>query len=278
LSSCRRAGWAVLASAILAPVVCAGPLPDDGGVVGWVESTRGAPVAGAVVSIFGKGIRGGSLIALADAQGQFVLPSLPAGSYTLRAIGSGHQPSAAQLVTVLPNRDALFTLSLTPVGGKPAAEESAAEEATEGEREWRWLVRHKRRSVLETVGHDPATEGNESASALSLPDAPQLAALGPLAGSMEFAATAGSGAPAEAARLGLLHGTCKLEEFGAVTAQMVAELLAGKRHAQTAIKSLLDDMGRPRIDQALIEDTARRLAQIRATPEAQAALADFLAR
>ncbi len=75
-----------------------------------------------------------------------------------------------------------------------------------------------------------------------------------------------------------LHGVCKLEEFGAVTAQMVAELLAGKKHAQTAIKSLLDDVGRPRIDEALIEDTARRLAQIRATPEAQAALADFLAR
>jgi len=214
LSSCRRAGWAVLASAILAPVVCAGPLPDDGGVVGWVESTRGAPVAGAVVSIFGKGIRGGSLIALADAQGQFVLPSLPAGSYTLRAIGSGHQPSAAQLVTVLPNRDALFTLSLTPVGGKPTAEESAAEEATEGEREWRWLVRHKRRSVLETAGHDAAAEGNESAPALSLPDAPQLAALGPLAGSMELAATAGSGAPAEAAGSGLPGGVGSLRLQG----------------------------------------------------------------
>ena len=59
---------------------------------------------------------------------------------------------------------------------------------------------------------------------------------------------------------------------------MVAELLAGKKHAQTAIKSLLDTMARPRIDEALIEDTARRLADIRATPEAQAALADFLSR
>ena len=83
---------------------------------------------------------------------------------------------------------------------------------------------------------------------------------------------------AEAGRLGLLHGVCKLEDFGTITAQMVAELLAGKKHAQTAIKSLLDDVGSPRIDEALIEETARRLAQIRATPEAQAALADFLAR
>ena len=79
-------------------------------------------------------------------------------------------------------------------------------------------------------------------------------------------------------RIGLLHGSCKLEDFGAVTAQMVAELLAGKKHAQTAIKSLLEFQARPRIDDALIEDTARRLAEVRATPEAQAALADFLSR
>ena len=83
---------------------------------------------------------------------------------------------------------------------------------------------------------------------------------------------------AEAVRIGLLHGSCKLEDFGAVTAQMVAELLAGKKHAQTAIKSLLEFQARPRIDEALIEDTARRLAEVRATPEAQAALADFLSR
>ncbi len=83
---------------------------------------------------------------------------------------------------------------------------------------------------------------------------------------------------AEAVRIGLLHGSCTLEDFGGVTAQMVAELLAGKKHAQTAIKSLLDAMARPRIDEAVIEDTARRLADIRATPEAQAALADFLSR
>jgi methylglutaconyl-CoA hydratase len=85
-------------------------------------------------------------------------------------------------------------------------------------------------------------------------------------------------AATEAVRVGLLHGSCTLEDFGAVTAQMVSELLAGKKPAQTAIKSLLDHMARPKIDEALIEDTARRLADIRATPEAQAALADFLSR
>ncbi len=213
MSSCRRFGWAVLASTMLPPVVCAAPLPDDGGVVGWVESSRGAPVAGAVVSIFGKGIQGGSLITLADAQGQFVLPSLPAGSYTLRAIGSGHKASAAQHVTVLPNRDALFTLSLTPVGAR-TDDESASAEPSEGEREWRWLVRHKRRSVLETIGHEPSAEESRSAVALSLPASAPLAELGPLAGSMEIAATAGSGAPADATGSGLPGGVGSLRLRG----------------------------------------------------------------
>jgi hypothetical protein len=204
----------VLASAILAPVVCAAPLPDEGGVVGWVESTRGAPVAGAVVSIFGKGIRGGSLITLADAQGQFMLPSLPAGSYTLRAVGSGHQASAAQHVTVLPNRDALFTLSLTPVGVKPVDANGPAEKPSEGEREWRWLMRHKRRSVLETAGHDAAPETEGSAPALSPHATAHLASLGPLAGSMELAATSGSGSPAAAAGSGLPGGVGSLRLQG----------------------------------------------------------------
>jgi hypothetical protein len=199
---------------MLPPVVCAAPLPEDGGVVGWVESTRGAPVAGAVVSIFGKGIRGGSLIALADAQGQFVLPSLPAGSYTLRAIGSGHQPSAAQSVTVLPNRDALFTLSLTPVGVKPDTGEDGPEEVSEeGQREWRWLVRHKRRSVLETAGHEVVPAEGAPALALNASSQP-AAALGPLAGSMEFAATSGAGSPADADGTSLPGGVGSLRLQG----------------------------------------------------------------
>ena len=129
MSSCRGFGWAVVASTVLSTLTSAEARADEGGgLVGWVESTRGAPVAGALVSIFGKGIRGGSLVTLADSQGQFVLPSLPPGSYTLRAIGSGHEPSAARHVTVLPNRDALYTLSLTPVGEKPTAALAAEDE------------------------------------------------------------------------------------------------------------------------------------------------------
>ena len=213
LSSCRRFGWAVVASAFLHPVVCAKALGDDGGgLVGWVESTRGAPVAGAVVSVFGKGIRGGSLLTLADSQGQFVLPSLPAGSYTLRAIGTGHQPSAAQHVTVLPNRDALFTLNLTPVGEKPADEAASTETVSEGEREWRWLVRHKRRSVLEAS--DQGVKAAESRPVPALPDAAALAALGPVAGSMELAAMGGASSLADTAGAGMPGGVGSLRLRG----------------------------------------------------------------
>jgi len=85
-------------------------------------------------------------------------------------------------------------------------------------------------------------------------------------------------AAAEAARIGLVHQVCGIDELGALTAQIVSELLAGKKGAQGAIKTLLSDMTRPKIDQALIEDTARRLADIRKSNEAQAALQEFLSR
>jgi hypothetical protein len=173
---------------------------DEGGLVGWVESSRGMPIAGAVVSIFGKGIRGGNLVTLSDSQGQFVLPSLPPGSYTLRAMGTGHEPSAAQHVTVLPNRDSLFTVSLTPVGEKPAAaavEETAAQRNL---REWLWLMRHKRRSVLETetaetAARQPATgPPAPSLDTPSLSKLPTLPAAGPVDGTVELVASSDTAA------------------------------------------------------------------------------------
>jgi len=216
LSSCRGFGWAVVASTILSPLTSPQARADEGGgLVGWVESTRGVPVAGALVSIFGKGIRGGSLVTLADSQGQFVLPSLPAGSYTLRAIGSGHEPSAARHVTVLPNRDALYTLSLTPVGEKAATAQAAETDPATSQAEWRWLVRHKRRSVLETSG--PDLPEADDAPALALDTAAPLT-LGAFDGSLELAATGGSGGGVpDASGLGLPAGMGSLQLQGRLT-------------------------------------------------------------
>jgi methylglutaconyl-CoA hydratase len=92
-----------------------------------------------------------------------------------------------------------------------------------------------------------------------------------------FLTAEGMGA-AEAQRFGLVHQVCGLDQLGQVTSQIVAELLAGKPMAQRGIKSLLELYRKPALDDALIEETARRLADMRATPEAQAAIADFLPR
>jgi len=81
----------------------------------------------------------------------------------------------------------------------------------------------------------------------------------------------------EAMRYGLVHQMCGFDELPHVTQQMVTELVAGKRGAQAAVKSLLADGRAPKITEAAIKDTARRLAKLRSTPEAQAALAEFLA-
>jgi Carboxypeptidase regulatory-like domain/TonB dependent receptor-like, beta-barrel len=212
LGSCRRFGWAVAAFVLLGPVVPRAVADPGGGLVGWVESTRGVPVAGAVVSIFGKGISGGALVTLSDSRGQFVLPFLPAGSYTLRAVGTGHVPSPAQHVTVLPNRDAVYTVSLTPVDEKANAADDDAEDnpASTSLREWLWLMRHKRRSVLETEGNEAAVPAADKAKAHQLDTTPRLADLGPLAGSVELVAVstsgdvlpAGQGLPAS---MGALH-------------------------------------------------------------------------
>jgi methylglutaconyl-CoA hydratase len=80
----------------------------------------------------------------------------------------------------------------------------------------------------------------------------------------------------EAMRFGLVHQVCAFDELPLVTQQIVTELIAGKKGAQAAIKLLLQDARAPKLTDALIKDTARRLAELRATPEAQAVLSEFL--
>jgi hypothetical protein len=195
LNSHRNRGAAALISALLASSASAG---DGGGLVGWVENTHGAPVAGALISVFGKGIGNSGLVTLTDSSGQFILPRLPAGSYTLRALGNGHVPSPAQRFTVLPDRDATFTLNLTPVGeaapDKGVSEKDARPEADAGEdsaalREWRWLVRHKRRSVLEARLDDPPIDEGSVRLTEAIPFRPITAWLSDVGGSVEFVAS-----------------------------------------------------------------------------------------
>ncbi len=151
--------------------------------MGLVEDTRGVPVAGAVISLFGRGLRGSSLVTLSDDTGRFFLPSLPAGSYTLRAMGDGHHPAPAHKITVVPDRDAVYTVSLAPLGEAPAeGQVTAATEDSDRARELTWLFRHKRRSVLEDTASGAAASTSWAPASFS-PTVPDLA------GSVELVAT-----------------------------------------------------------------------------------------
>jgi hypothetical protein len=176
----------LIAPALLAATV-AFPAQDNGGLLGWVEDTRGVPVAGAVISLFGKGVGAAGLVTLSDSTGRFFVPSLPPGSYTMRALRAGHVAPARQ-VTVLPNRELRVTMSLTPeaeaaAAAAAAAADKAAEDArpragspSDNQRELAWLLRHKRRSVLEDRGGATDSEGTAAPQSASL--TPFLPALG----------------------------------------------------------------------------------------------------
>lgn len=181
----RRAGAVlapVLFTGLFAPVALAASAGsgDSGDLLGWVRDGRGAPVAGAVISLFGKGVGTSGLVTFSDSTGRFSLPSLPAGSYTLRALHAGQGSSSARRVTVVPNRESQFTVSLSAEAEAAAAAVAAAAAEDAGNtqagvdtganrRELAWLLRHKRRSVLEESSPAPQTQGVE---------APRTAALG----------------------------------------------------------------------------------------------------
>ncbi len=149
LTRFRPGTLALAALALLPQGVAAEERP--GAVMGWVEDRQGAPVAGALVSLFGKGLAGGSLVAVSDQTGRFSVPQLPAGSYTLRAITGDGMVAPPRTVTVLPNHHSLFTLSLLAAADAADAlvPVSTRAERDSAAREWRWLTRHKKRTVLE---------------------------------------------------------------------------------------------------------------------------------
>ena len=105
-----------------------------------------------------------------------------------------------------------FPYLLKLKGAAAAGEAKADEDLSETQREWRWLVRHKRRSVLEGADHDVASADN--APSLGAEATPAWADLGPLAGSMELAAATGTRSLADPSGLGLPGGLGSLRLEG----------------------------------------------------------------
>jgi hypothetical protein len=177
----------LLSLAVAAPSVQAAQ--SGGGVVGWVEDPRGAPVQGAVVSFFGRGT--GGVVTLSDSTGRFFLPALTPGSYTVRALTRNKLVAPPRQITVLPNRDFTFTMSLQEAlpGEEEAAEAEAEPKKSTTAREINWLLRHKRRSVLEARGQQGGFEQVWSVPAPAAPSRLLASWIPDMDGTVEVMAT-----------------------------------------------------------------------------------------
>ncbi|OMG56227.1 enoyl-CoA hydratase [Azonexus hydrophilus] len=77
-------------------------------------------------------------------------------------------------------------------------------------------------------------------------------------------------------QIGLVHEVVEPEQLDAKVAEIVAALIQGGPLAQAAAKELIRAVDNQPINQTLVEDTAHRIAHLRATPEAKDGIAAFL--
>lgn len=81
---------------------------------------------------------------------------------------------------------------------------------------------------------------------------------------------------AEASRIGLLSLLVPAAELDAAVGGLVRHLLAGGPQALAKIKDLIRSVANRVPDEALIADTAQRIAEIRGSPEGKEGIASFL--
>ena len=79
-----------------------------------------------------------------------------------------------------------------------------------------------------------------------------------------------------ARELGLVHEAVEPEALDAKVAEIVAALIQGGPLAQAAAKDLIRAVDNKPINDNVVEDTAHRIAHLRATPEAKDGIAAFL--
>jgi len=81
---------------------------------------------------------------------------------------------------------------------------------------------------------------------------------------------------AQAQSLGFVHSVCALEDLDAKVAELVRTIVANGPAAVRACKRLVQDIAHRPIDEALRADTARRIADIRASDEGREGVQSFL--
>jgi len=80
----------------------------------------------------------------------------------------------------------------------------------------------------------------------------------------------------EAYRLRLLSDVCPPEELDGAINALLGHLVVGGKEANAKIKDLVRTVGSGMVDDAMIADTARRIAEIRVSPEGKEGIASFL--
>jgi methylglutaconyl-CoA hydratase len=81
-----------------------------------------------------------------------------------------------------------------------------------------------------------------------------------------------------AAELGLVHEVVSAEQLDVKVQEIVTSLLEGGPRSQAAAKELIRAVANRPIDDAVVEDTARRISALRVTPEAREGLDAFLSK
>ena len=79
-----------------------------------------------------------------------------------------------------------------------------------------------------------------------------------------------------AREIGLVHETVEPETLDAKVREVAAALLQGGPNAQAAAKDLIRTVDGQPVNDTLVEDTAHRIAHLRATPEAREGIGAFL--
>ncbi len=83
---------------------------------------------------------------------------------------------------------------------------------------------------------------------------------------------------AEAYRIGLLSELCLPGELDARINEMLGHIVSGGKAALAEIKTLIRAVSRGPIDDPMIDDTARRIAEIRVSKEGREGIASFLGK
>ena len=83
---------------------------------------------------------------------------------------------------------------------------------------------------------------------------------------------------AEAFRLGLLHELVPLPELDGMINEILGALVTSGPAAQTECKALIRAVAHRPADASMLADTARRIARVRASPEAREGVAAFLGK